>query len=221
MKRLFFWVCVVLAVGLAVGAAGVIFADTVITRAINEFGHQALNVETHVETCRVSLLKGKLTLKGIELKNPVGFKAPRMVYLEQISFALAPFTLFKELVHVRSVEIIGVELTYEAAGFGRSNLSVFMDDLRGRLKQGGISLGRSGNEQSKTVVIDRLLVEGGRLSLSEVSSRGRGIIIPLPPIEIYDIGRERPTTVSEAVSEVLRQLGQAALSTAGGGVTTP
>ncbi len=221
MKRLLFWACVVIAIGLAVGAAGVIFADTVITRAINEFGHRALNVEARVEKCRVSLLKGTLTLHGIELKNPVGFKAPRMVFLEQISLALAPSTLLKELVHVRSVEISGVELTYEAAGFGRSNLSVFLDGLKGRFRREGISLGRSGNEESRNVVIDRILVEGGRVSLSEVSSRGRGIIIPLPSMEIHDIGKDRPMTVSEAVSEVLRRLGQVALSSTGGSTATP
>ncbi len=221
MKRLVFWICVVLAVGLVAVAAGLIFADSVITRAINEFGHRALGVEARVETCRVSILKGTIQLQGIELKNPEGFKAPRMVYLEHISLDLAPSTLFKELVHVRSVEIRGVELTYESVGFGRSNLSVFMDDLRGRLRREGISLGRSGSEKPKTVVIDLLRVEGGRVALSEVSSRSRGIIITLPPMQIHDIGKDRPTTVSEAVSEVLRRLGQAALSTTGGGTATP
>ncbi len=216
-----FWVGIVIAIGLAVGAAGVIFADTVITRAINEFGHRALNVEARVETCRISLLKGTLSLRGIELKNPAGFKAPRMVYIEHVSLALVPSTLFKDLVHVRRVEISGVELTYEAVGFGRSNLSVFLDGLKGRLRREGISLGRSGDEKAKNVVIDRLLVEGGRVSLSAVSSRGRGIIIPLPSMEIRDIGRHRPATVSEAVSEILRRLGQAALSSAGVGAATP
>jgi uncharacterized protein involved in outer membrane biogenesis len=215
MNRLLFRVSVFAAALLAVGVAVMIFADALLTRAINEFSRRALTVEARVEGCRVSLFRGTMTLEGIEIKNPAGFRSPRMLYLERVTLALAPSSLLKDPLHVRSAKISGVELTYEAAGFGRSNLSVFMEGLKGAEGREGVPVGRSANEKGRQVVIDHLLLEGGRVSLSAVTSRGRGIIINLPPMEIRDIGKDRPTTVSEAVSEVLRRLGRAALSTAG------
>ncbi len=209
-----FWIAGAAALGLVFALALVVFADNVLTRAINDSGHRFLNVETRVESCRLSLLNGSLSLRGIELKNPEGFKSPRMVYLEEISLSLALTSLFKDRIQIKDVRILGTELTYEIVGFGRSNLSVFMDGLRKQLHRNGPFLEKNEAERKrKSVVIDRLSVEGGRVTLSAVFSQGQGIVLALPPLELRDIGKDRPMSVSEAVSEVLRKLGHAALST--------
>jgi len=215
MKKVFFWLVGTLAFLFAVAAVMVLFADSMITKAINEAGHRVLNVGTHVDSCRLSLLKSTLTFSGIELKNPEGFRSPRMVYLEEISLSLAPASLLKDRVRVTDVEIRGADLTYEAAGFGRSNLSVFMEDLRQRLDSDGPLLGNPEPGDKKAVTIDRLRLEGGRVKLVAVFSKGKGIVLPLPPMEILDIGKDRNMGVSEAVAEILRRLGRSALSTAG------
>ena len=215
MKRVFFWLIGTLAFVCVAAAAVVIFADTMITKAINEAGYRVLNVETHLDSCHLSLLKGTLTLCGFELKNPEGFRSPRMVYLEQISISLAPGSLLRDRVRVTGVEIRGADLTYEAAGFGRSNLSVFMEDLKHRLNAGEPLLADPKPDDKKTVTIDQVNLEGGRVTLLAVFSKGKGIVLPLPPLEIRDIGKDRNLGISEAVAEVLRRLGRAALATAG------
>ena len=215
MKKVFFWLVGTLAFAAAAAAAMIVFADSVIAKAINEAGHRVLNVETHVDSCHLSLLKSTLTLSGIELKNPEGFRSPRMVYLEEISLSMAPASLLEDRVRVTEVEIRGADLTYEAAGFGRSNLSVFMEDLRRRLDSGHPLLGDRDPGDKKAISIDRLHLEGGQVTLQAVFSKGKGIVLPLPPLEIRDIGKDRDMGVSEAVAEILRRLGLAALSTAG------
>lgn len=214
MKRLFLWIIGIACLGAALGLALVVFADKVLTRAINESGHRVLSVETHVDSCRLSLWKGSLALSGIELKNPEGFKSPRMVYLDRISLRLSPFSLLKDRVHVQEVEIEGAELTYEIVGFGHSNLSVFLEGLKRRSEGTGRILGtREETSHPKSVMIERIRVENGRVTLSAVFARGGAIVMSLPPIELRDIGKDRPVSVFEAVSEVLRRLGRAALST--------
>ena len=215
MKRLCLWIGAAILLVLVACLAAVLFADTVITRAINESGHRVLEVETRVESVHLSLLKRTLTLSGIELKNPEGFETPRMVYLEQISLRVDPASLVTDRIRVREVEIRGAELTYEAVGFGRSNLTVFVEGLRNRLKQGVPLLGHAGEGATKkTVTIGRLSVTGGRVSLSAAFSGSEGIVLPLPPLELHDIGEGRAMGLSEAVAEVLRKLGHAALSAA-------
>ncbi|MCF8061895.1 MAG: AsmA family protein [Deltaproteobacteria bacterium] len=215
MKRLLFWIGGAAVLGIVLGLTAMLFADAVITRAINESGHRVLDVETHVESVRLSLLKRTFTLSGIELKNPEGFKAPRMIYLERISLSVDPTSLFGDRIEVGEVEISGAELTYEAVGFGRSNLSVFVEGLRHRLQGNGPLLGPAGKGTGKkTITIDRLNVAGGRVMLSAAFSRGEGIVLALPPLELRHIGRDRAMGISEAVAEVLRKLGHAALSAA-------
>jgi uncharacterized protein involved in outer membrane biogenesis len=222
MRRLLLWTGGAIGLVLVLGLIGVLFADAVITRAINESGHRVLDVETHVESARLSLLKRTLTLSGIELKNPEGFKTPRMVYLEEISLSVDPASLLEDRVRIREVEIRGADLTYETVGFGRSNLSVFVEGLRNRLKGGGGILGnRHGGARQRTLSIGRLSVAGGRVTLSAAFSRSQGVVLPLPPLELHDIGGDCAMGISEAVAEVLRRLGHAALSTADRGEGTP
>lgn len=199
---------------LAVGV--VVFADPMVTRAINEAAPRVLHVDTRVESCRLSLLKGAVTLQGIELKNPEGFQSPRMVYLEELSVSLSPQSLLGDRIRVRDVKIRGVDLVYEEAGFGRSNLSVFASRLKEQMNPHGPLLGESEPADKKAMTIDRVRVEGGRVTVSAVISRGKGIVLPLPPLEIRDIGKRSRMDVSEAVSEALRRLGRAALDTTGG-----
>ncbi|MGD8386641.1 MAG: AsmA family protein [Desulfobacteraceae bacterium] len=216
MKRLLYalvgLVCLVGILAIAV----VFFADPMITRAINEAGPRLLHVDTRVEACRLSLLKGEVTLEGIELKNPEGFRTPRMVYLEELSISVSPASLLGDWIHVRDIEIRGVDLVYEEAGFGRSNLSVFADRLKERMDRKGPLLGESEASNHTALTIDRLRVEGGRVTVSAVISQGKGIVLPLPPLEVRDIGKGARKGVSEVVSEALRRLGQKALGTTGG-----
>jgi len=209
------WALGTLVVVCAAAAALMVFADSVLTKAINEGGHRILNVGTHVDDCRLSLLKGTLTFSGIELKNPEGFRSPRMVHLEQISLTISPHTILTDRVRVKEVEIRGAELTYEAAGFGRSNLSVFMEDLRSRLDSGPSLRRNTAPGDRKSVTIERFHVEGGRVTLQAVFSKGKPVVLPLPPVQLLNIGTHRNMGFPEAVAEVLRQLGHAALSTAG------
>jgi hypothetical protein len=221
MKRLNLWIGGTLAFLLLLGLLGLLFADTVITRAINESGHRLLDVESRVESARLSLFKRTLTLSGIELKNPEGFETPRMVYLEQISLRVDPASLWGDCIRIREVEIRGADLTYETVGFGRSNLSMFVKSLRDRLRGGASLLGPGDDGRRKTLSIERLSVAGGRVTLSAAFSRSEGVVLPVPPIELRDIGGDCNMGVSEAVAEVLRRLGHAALSTVDQGDGTP
>jgi len=216
MKRLLYaFAGLVCLVGL-LAVAMVFFADPMITRAVNEAGPRLLHVDTKVESCRLSLLKGAVTLRGIELKNPEGFQTPRMVYLEELSVSVSPGSLLGDWIHVRDIEIRGVDLTYEEAGFGRSNFSVFASRLKEKMDRKGPLLGESEPSDHTALTIDRLRVEGGRVTVSSVISRGKGIVLPLPPLEVRDVGKGSRMSVSEVVSEALRRLGRKALDTTGG-----
>jgi hypothetical protein len=211
MKKLFVWLAWILAFFTAVTVTGVVFADSVITRAINRAGYKVVNVDTRVEDTDLCIRKGILTLNGIELKNPEGFKSPRMIYVERLSLVISPQSLFREKILVKKVEIRGADLTYEAGGFGQSNLSVFVEDLKKQMNRRRLNNGESGRSK-KLVTIDHLYVDGGRVTLSAVFSKGKGIILPLPAIDIHDIGKDRKMGISEAVAEVLKKLGRAALA---------
>ena len=216
MKRLLYWAAGFAGLVGVLAITVVVFADPMITRAINEAGPRLLHVDTRVEACRLSLLKGAVTLRGVELKNPEGFRTPRMVYLEELSVSVSPLSLLGDRICIRDIEILGVDLVYEEAGFGRSNLSVFASRLReGRNRQGPL-LGESQAPEKKALTIDHLRVRGGRVTVSAVISRGKGIVLPLPPLEIRNIGKGSRMSVSETLSEALRRLGQAALATSGG-----
>ncbi len=212
IKTMLVWLAVLGAVAALIAGAGVLFADEIIVGLINRGGHKVFHVETRVEDCELSLLKGTLNLQGVELANPEGFKAPRMIYVEEIFVSVEPRTIFTESIRVNSLEISGMDLSYQAAGFGRSNLSVFLRDVREHT--GGVPILGGGEGSGKSVVIDRILLQGGRITLSAVMTDGKGLVLPMPQIELHDIGKDSPMGFSQAAGEILRRLGEAALSAA-------
>lgn len=189
-----------------------VFADVIITRLINNGAHKLLNIEAGVEKCDLSLMKGSLTLYGMELQNPDGFKSSRMIHIQQIHVSMMPRTVLSECIRIKNVEIMGMDLNYEAAGFGRSNLSVFLRDLRDHIS--GLPILGGDDGEDKRVIIDRILLQGGRITLSTVMGGSGGVSLPMPPVELYDIGKDSPMGPSQVVAEVLRRLGEEAVSAA-------
>jgi hypothetical protein len=72
MKKLLRVVLVVVAVlAVAIGAAWY-FIDSLVKKGIEEGGTYTLQTQTTVESVNLSLLKGSMTMDGLQVANPEG-----------------------------------------------------------------------------------------------------------------------------------------------------
>ena len=114
-------IVVVLVIGL--------FADHIIKAGIEKGGSYALDVDTQVETVDLSLLSGNLTIDGLQVANPEGFKREYLMKSGTFDVGVRPGSLLSDTIEVSHFELDGLELNIEQKLSG-SNVSEILDNLK-------------------------------------------------------------------------------------------
>src|SRR5919108_1607242 len=108
----------VVLVTLAVIAGGIVYFtfDRILKRAIESEGTASLKLTTTLNSARLSLFGGKLTLKNLRIGSPPAFPAPHMLETRDIDLAVKYSELRKDPIHVESLIIDEPRLVIEQSG---------------------------------------------------------------------------------------------------------
>lgn len=163
-----------------------------------------LQVEVAVGAVDVDLNAGSVTVDGLTIGNPDGFQTAEAMRFDHIAARVDIGSFRTERYHVPEILISGGKLTLEQGRDG-SNLSVIQ-------RSAARFAGREGKAEppaakaDKHIVIDHLVLENLKVGVSATAMRGQDLTFPLPRIDMHDLGAEEPTTVAEAIREVLGEI---------------
>ena len=202
--------------------------DKIVEKAVNAAAPAALGVPVTLQESDVSLVRGKAALKGLHVGNPEGYKTDGLLDLDSISVDVDNSTLLSDTLVVKSIAIEGLVVTYEK-GLLNSNLGALIDQLSAGKeekpeKEGEAKEETAGEEKpGKKVIIEKLTISGSKMNFSITGAAaltgGGAIPIPLPPITLTDLGKEKEgVTPVEAIQNVLKAiLGAAGSAISGAG----
>ena len=203
--------------------------DKMVLKGVNAAGPAALGVPVALEDVDISLVRGKASLKNLHIGNPEGYKTDGLFDLGSISVDVDNSTLLSDTIVVREIAIEGLALTFEK-GLLDNNLNALLDQLSAGQeeaagKEANAKEEKTGKEKkpAKKVVIEKLSISGSKMNFSITGAAaltgGGAIPIPLPPITLTDLGKEKEgMTPVEAVQSVLKAiLGAAGTAIAGAG----
>jgi hypothetical protein len=183
---------------------GLVVLAVIALAAIYFFGSSALNkgIKSGVETygprvtltsvtladVNLSILSGSGTLKNLNVGNPEGYKSESIFALGQIDLKVDTSTVFSDKIVIEHIIIKKPEISYEKT-FTSSNLKQLMENIE------AFTGPASGDEPEaetdagtkKQVVIKKLIIEDATVY---VGLMGVGQTVPLPRIEMYNIGEE-------------------------------
>ena len=207
---------IVLVVLLVVIAGGVFWAynslDVIVKMGLEHYGPDVTGVSVTVGEVKLSPRDGRGSLKDVEIGNPPGFAAPRAARLGEITVALDPATIRAPIVRVHEIIINAPFISYER-GKGSTNLDTIQKNIEGYVKRAEASSadGRQATPEGKSVrhkfVIERLVIRGAKVTMTNPALKGQGVTFELPDIEIRDIGkRQDGVTASEAANLVANAL---------------
>ena len=186
----------VLAVALVgAGAAWWVFErrDFLVKSAIERFGPQLTGVSVKVRDVNLEPTEGRGTIRGLEMGNPPGYRAPRALTLGQMRLAIDFSTLRGNVVRIREVSIESPLITYER-GPGGDNLAVIQKHIDREVAR----LAGPGTGPERKYIIDRLQVRGAR------ASYGGTATVPVPDLTMRDIGkRTNGATAAEVTRSVM------------------
>ena len=211
MKRLF---KVVLLLFVAVVVTIVVllnfFGGAVIRKSVNLVGPQILGVPVTLEDANLALLRGKVRLKGLRVGNPEGFKTDSLFDLAELAIDLDVKSLGTDTIHIRRILIDGPGITYER-GLTSSNIGKLLEQLEPKEQPAGgekpAEQPAPAEEGGTKVVIDQFVLSNAKLNVSITGAAGLAAPIPLPTIELKDIGKEEEgATFASVIGDVVKAI---------------
>ena len=206
-------VCVALAVLVVVGLV-VVYASlgSIIKTGVETVGPKATKAPVTVEKIDLALLSGRVEIQGIVVGNPEGFKTDSAFRLGSVRVRFDPRSVLTNTIHVKEVLIEAPQVTYEMSlkGSNVARIKKNVDEFAGKVLPAG-----DGEEEAppppppepaeggKKVIIDSVRVFDGKISLSATALGGNALPVPLPDIQLKDIGKESDgASIGDATSEV-------------------
>lgn len=193
-KRIFKTGAIALAVVLAALLLLMARLGTTIRTAVNRLGPSFLGVPVSVETVSVHPLRGTFSLKNLEIGNPEGYSSEYLFRLDEARLELFVKELLRGDVHFKEIVIYGPQVWYDRK-LTRSNVSDLLANLEKAEEKEQQEKPAKKDREKKSVVIDYFEMKSGTVGVKA----GLGMKLPLPSIDLRNIGRDKALMPAQVV----------------------
>lgn len=215
MKKLLLLVLVAL-----VTAAGFAYLrlGAVVKAAVEAAGPRVAGVEVRLASVSISPFSGRGSLRGLFVGNPQGYKTASAVKVGSVRVAVDLRSLLSDTLVVREVVVEAPEITYEL-GPGGSNIARIQKNVEAFVPASPKGEKPAAPKKEKKVIVDLFAVREGKVNFSAAVLGGKELSIPLPALELRDIGRKsNGASAKEVLSQVTGEVGRGVgKAVAGGG----
>ncbi len=205
IKRIILLLFIIVVIGISVTMS---YLGSIGRIAVEKVGTAALSVPVTLENLDISAFRGKVSLEGLNIANPEGFKTERLFKLSSCSTDVAMKTLLDDTIVVNDVTISGLEVTFEQKGM-TSNLQALLDLLAENSKSTTEEQEPEPEEQTgsgKNLRIDRFHIEEAKVHLKLLPLPGQksDITIKMAPITLEHVSSDQDK--GELAGTVIRKV---------------
>jgi hypothetical protein len=221
LRRLYCIALTIVLLALVLVAALIVFMGPIAKKAIETFGPKVLGVSVEVREVSIAPLQGKVQVTGLRIGNPQGYSDRPLVELGEFRFDMDTRSLFgRGPTIVNMVVLSDLTVSYEVLA-GVSNVEALQKHMD-RHKRRAVE--RQRRESSRRVIIEHFDCRNGSVCYSAAFTAHQSVIVPLPEIDIRDIGKDAGgVTPSEAskriLGEIMSRVGRAVTNVSGSAVT--
>jgi hypothetical protein len=214
---------VIVIIVIAVVVIGLSNIDSIIKDGVETQGSKITQARVTLDDVEISATSGTGKLAGLVIGNPKGFKTDYAFSLGQIKVSLDIGTVLEDKVVIREITIDAPQIIYEL-GDGGSNLDALKRNVNAFLgvdeKSGKPAAGQKPaaepEQGGKKLIIEKLYIRGGKISVSASFLQGRKITSPLPDLFLKDIGKkEGGASPGKVVNEIITAVQKAATKSVG------
>ncbi len=185
---------------------GVFFliGNSLIKIGIEKGGSMALGVPVKVGSVHLSVLRGVVTIDGLQVANPPGYKNEYLLELNKGKVAVGLGSLLSDTIHVKEISLDGTKLAIEQKG-----LSSNIKELLNAMPKGKPEEPKKPEEAKtpgKKLVVDKLEITNTEAKLAVIVGGGAGVNLKLAPIQMTNLGADSPLSVAELTSKIFLAL---------------
>lgn len=204
------------------------YAGEIVKKAVETYVPKVTQTSAKLDGMDLSLAKGEVSLNGLSIGNPKGYKSPDAFSVKQVKVVFRPTTLLHDKIIIDQVLIDGTHVSAEATykdGQVTSNLTTLKSNVDAFLNSGSKEtapkkeenvVSKSTQTNTKTVVIKDLQVNNSSLTLGFLEQTTE---IQLPNIQQKNIGeKDKKQTIKDVVVYIFDLISVESIKAASKGV---
>lgn len=189
------------------------FLGNIVKSSFETVGPRLTQTPMSLEAAIIKPISGHILIKEMIVGNPEGFNTDYAIRLGQLKMKVKMGSILSDRIIIDEILIENPEIVYEV-GLGGNNIGRIMKNLEGPQKgenpekEAVKETDRKETVQadageSKKVQINKFTLRGAKVKISSPALKGMSAPIPLPTIELTDIGKEKEATVASTVKEIM------------------
>lgn len=177
-----------------------LFTDRALKIGIETMATDTLGVGVKVDKASLSILRGRLSLKNLQVDNPPGYQYDKLLVLNEISVVVDIKSLLSDTVNIKEIKLDGMEVVIEQKGIRSNNLKDVLNN---------IPVKEETKEQpeapGKKLHIDTLEITNvtAKVKLLPVPGKKDTVTINLDPIIMNDLGGDNKLDTAVLTSKIL------------------
>ena len=184
--------------------------EDIVKNAVNKYGSQVTGTEVKLGGFQFSPFDGWAKMSNLTVANPKGYAQANIVSLGDVEVKLDIKSLLNPMIVVEKVVVSKPEVTYELSNVTRNNISDLLANINKNTASTKKAEEENKSEAGKKVAVDLLNVVDGKVSVAaSVAGQGAAVGLPLPKIEMKNIGRENNAqgeTIVDTLTIVLKKI---------------
>jgi hypothetical protein len=219
LKKLF----IIGGVAVAVVVIGVLVLlgkiNPIVKNGVEKAGPAILKASVTLDAAKISFFSGSGELQGFTVGNPESYKTTHAFSMDRLKIDLDVKSVTSDKIHIKNIIIDSPSIIFEGS-FGKSNLSQLQANAAEFTGSGDGAGKREGSDGGgKKLLIDHVVIDNGSISVSMELLQGQKLTVPLPRLELKDIGKDKDANISEALGEILAAVNKAVIPAVQSGVS--
>lgn len=200
-KFLLYTLSILVVLALIVYVGGQFFLGSIVKAGVNEFGPKMTQTKVELASASVSPVTGSGNLGGLFVGNPPGWSSDKAFYLGSVHVDIKPSSLLGDHIIINEILIDQPEFVYETKVVS-SNIGDLMKNIEKAMGMKTEPDPKAKAEKPKKFEVKKFTLRNGRVTVGAGSA---SMTIPMPPIELTDIGtKEGGVTAGEFTFVVMR-----------------
>jgi hypothetical protein len=179
------------------------FLGSIVKAGVNRLGPVMTQTTVELQGAHVSPLSGVGTLNGLTVGNPKGWSDANALRLAKIHLNVQPSSLFRDTIVINEIVIDQPEFVYETK-IVSSNIGDILKNIEQSMGGNKAAEPTAKSGKPLKMIVKKFTLRNGKVT---VGLGGQAVAMPMPPVELTDIGvAEGGTTPTGVALAVMRSV---------------
>lgn len=179
-----------------------LFGEHIIKTGIEVAGTKALGVGVDIDSLDLSVFKGRVAIKGLQVNNPAGYEQKYLLQMGKGEVQTRLKSLMTDKVEIESILLDGITVAIEQKGMD-NNLKVVLESLPKAEGEPKEPAAEGKKLMVKDLKITNTTVKVKLLPVQILPGQADTVTIKLDPIEMKDLGSDDKLTTAKLSAAVI------------------